>query len=170
MREVAGSNPASATNNASMTFHRRTILKLSGAATLASMAGALRPRAATAQGWNQTAFSGKSLDDIVKALGGSGYTSTRAVSWGATPDIAENGAAVQVSITSALPKTEAIAVVIEKNPGPLAAQFDVPPGTEPAIVTRFKMAQTSNVHAVVKADGKYYVSTREIRVTFGGCG
>jgi len=153
-----------------MTFHRRTILKLSGAATLASMAGALRPRAAPAQGWNQTAFGGKTLDDIVKALGGSGYTPTKAVSWGATPDIAENGAAVQVSITSALPKTEAIAVVIEKNPGPLAAQFDVPSGTEPAIVTRFKMAQTSNVHAVVKADGKYYVSTREIRVTFGGCG
>jgi sulfur-oxidizing protein SoxY len=151
-----------------MTFHRRAILKLSGAVTLASLAGALRAR--PAHGWNQAAFAGKSLDEIVKALGGSGYTPTKAVSWGATPDIAENGAAVQVSITSSLPKTEAIAVVIEKNPGPLAAQFDVPPGTEPAIVTRFKMAQTSNVHAVIKADGKYFVSTREIRVTFGGCG
>jgi sulfur-oxidizing protein SoxY len=32
------------------------------------------------------------------------------------------------------------------------------------------MAQTSNVHAVVKADGRYYVATREVRVTFGGCG
>ena len=153
-----------------MTFHRRAILKWGGAATLASVAGALRPRTAAAQGWNQAAFSGKSLDEIVKALGGAGYTPTKAVSWGATPDIAENGAAVQVSITSALPKTQAIAVVIEKNPGPLAAHFEVPPGTDAAIVTRFKMAQTSNVHAVVKADGKYFVSTREIRVTFGGCG
>lgn len=153
-----------------MTFHRRAMLKLGGAATLAAMAGALRPRAATADGWNQAAFGGKSLDEIVKALGGAGYTPTKAISWGATPDIAENGAAVQVSITSALPKTQAIAIVIEKNPGPLAAQFDVPPGTDPAIVTRLKMAQTSNVHAVVKADGKYFVATREIRVTFGGCG
>ena len=153
-----------------MTFHRRAMLKLGGAATLAAMAGALQPRAATADGWNQAAFGGKSLDEIVKALGGAGYTATKAISWGATPDIAENGAAVQVSITSALPKTQAIAIVIEKNPGPLAAQFDVPPGTDPAIVTRLKMAQTSNVHAVIKADGKYFVSTREIRVTFGGCG
>jgi sulfur-oxidizing protein SoxY len=153
-----------------MTLHRRAMLKLGGAATLTSMAGALRSRPAAAQAWNQAAFSGKTLDEIVRALGGSGYTATKAVSWGATPDIAENGAAVQVSITSALPKTQSIAVVIEKNPGPLAAQFEVPPGTDPAIVTRFKMAQTSNVHAVVKADGKYYVSTREIRVTFGGCG
>jgi sulfur-oxidizing protein SoxY len=153
-----------------MTLHRRAMLKLGGAATLASMMSALRPRPVAAQGWNQAAFNGKTLDEIVRALGGSGYTATKAVSWGATPDIAENGAAVQVSITSALPKTQSIAVVIEKNPGPLAAQFEVPTGTDPAIVTRFKMAQTSNVHAVVKADGKYYVSTREIRVTFGGCG
>ena len=151
-----------------MTLHRRAILKLGGAATLASVVGGLRPRPAAA--WNPAAFGAKSLDEIVAALGGTGYAPTKAVSWGATPDIAENGASVQVSITSALPRTQSIAVVIEKNPGPLAAHFDVPPGTEPGIVTRFKMAQTSNVHAVIKADGKYFVATREIRVTFGGCG
>jgi sulfur-oxidizing protein SoxY len=134
------------------------------------MAGTLRPRAARAQGWNQAAFGGKTLHEIVRALGGSGATPTKDVSWGSTPDIAENGAAVQVSVMSSVPKTQAIAIVIEKNPGPLAAYFEVPPGTDAAIVTRFKMAQTSNVHAVVKADGKYFVSTREIRVTFGGCG
>jgi len=83
-----------------------------GAATgsLAALAGPLPARAATAQGWNEAAFAGKSLDEIVKALGGGAYTPTKAISWGATPDIAENGAAVQVSITSALPKTEAIAI------------------------------------------------------------
>jgi sulfur-oxidizing protein SoxY len=168
MREVAGSNPASATTS-TVTLYRRVILKAGTAATLAAIVG-LRPRAAAAEGWNQAAFGSKTLDDIIKALGGSGYMPTKDVSWGSTPDIAENGAAVQVSVTSAIPRTQAIAIVIEKNPGPLAAQFEVPPGTDPAIVTRFKMAQTSNVHAVVKADGKYFVSTRQIRVTFGGCG
>jgi len=154
-----------------MKLARRTVLKGGGAMTLAAATGVLRPRVTAAQaGWNQAAFGGKTLDDIVRALGGSGYAPTRDVSWGATPEIAENGAAVQVSVSSAIPKTQAIAIVIEKNPGPLAAQFEVPPGTDPAIVTRFKMAQTSNVHAVVKADGKYFVATREIRVTFGGCG
>jgi sulfur-oxidizing protein SoxY len=154
-----------------MKLARRTVLKGGGAMTLAAVTGVLRPRVAAGQGsWNQAAFGSKTLDEIVRALGGSGYTPTKDVSWGATPEIAENGAAVQVSVTSAIPKTESIAIVIEKNPGPLAAQFDVPPGTDPAIVTRFKMAQTSNVHAVVRADGKYFVATREIRVTFGGCG
>ena len=40
----------------------------------------------------------------------------------------------------------------------------------PAISTRVKMAQTSNVYALVKADGKYYVASKEIKVTLGGCG
>ena len=43
-------------------------------------------------------------------------------------------------------------------------------GTEPALSTRVKMGQTSNVFAMVKADGKYYVASKEIKVTLGGCG
>jgi sulfur-oxidizing protein SoxY len=143
---------------------------MGGALVVAAASAALRPPRAPAEGWNQAAFGSKTLDDIVRALGGGSVTPTRDVSWGATPEIAENGAAVQVSVTSAVPRTQAIAIVIEKNPGPLAAYFEVSPGTDPAIVTRFKMAQTSSVHAVIRADGKYFVATREIRVTFGGCG
>jgi sulfur-oxidizing protein SoxY len=153
-----------------VTLRRRDVLRAGGAATLAAIAGPLRPREAGAQGWNQAAFGGKTLDEIIRALGGSGYAVTRDVSWGPTPEIAENGAAVQVSVASTIPRTAAIAIVIEKNPGPLAAYFEIPDGTEPSVVTRFKMAQTSNVHAVVKAGGRYFVATREIRVTFGGCG
>jgi len=32
------------------------------------------------------------------------------------------------------------------------------------------MGQTSNVLALVKADGKFYVASKEIKVTLGGCG
>jgi sulfur-oxidizing protein SoxY len=156
-----------------MKVRRRDVLRGGGAAAVALAAGAWRPRAAAAQqaaGWNQAAFSGKSLDEIVKALGGDKALPTKDVSWGSTPEIAENGAVVPIAITSAIPKTETIAIVIEKNPGPLAAEFNVPAGTDASIVTRVKMGQSSNVHAVVKADGKYYVATRDIKVTLGGCG
>lgn len=153
-----------------MTLRRRDVVKAGSVAALAAMAGVRPAPAAAAPGWNEAAFAGKTLADIVRALGGAGYAPTRDVSWGTTPEIAENGAAVQISVSSAVPRTQAIGIVVEKNPGPLAALFEVPPGTEPAIVTRFKMAQTSNVHALVKADGKFLVATREIRVTFGGCG
>jgi len=32
------------------------------------------------------------------------------------------------------------------------------------------MAETSNIIALVKADGKFYAATKEIKVTLGGCG
>lgn len=38
------------------------------------------------------------------------------------------------------------------------------------MTTRVKMGQTSNVYAVVKADGKWYSAAKEIKVTLGGCG
>jgi sulfur-oxidizing protein SoxY len=60
--------------------------------------------------------------------------------------------------------------MVEKNPNMLAAVFDIPAGTEPTLSTRIKMGQTSNVYALVKADGKYYVASKEIKVTLGGCG
>ena len=94
----------------------------------------------------------------------------RTIVFVSTPDIAENGAVVPISITSSLPKTESIAILIEKNPNMLAGSFDIPPGTEPAISTRVKMGQTSNVYALVKADGRYFVASKEIKVTLGGCG
>jgi sulfur-oxidizing protein SoxY len=88
----------------------------------------------------------------------------------ATPDIAENGAVVPVGITSKVPQTESIAILIEKNPNMLAAVFDIPPGTDASLSTRIKMGQTSSVYALVKANGKYYVTSKEIKVTLGGCG
>ncbi len=106
----------------------------------------------------------------MKALGGGAPAQSKDIAFVSTPDIAENGAVVPIGVASALPKTEAIAILVEKNPNMLAALFEIPPGTDPAISTRVKMGQTSNVYALVKADGKYYVASKEIKVTLGGCG
>ncbi|MCX7151926.1 MAG: thiosulfate oxidation carrier protein SoxY, partial [Proteobacteria bacterium] len=86
------------------------------------------------------------------------------------PDIAENGMVVPISVTSNLAKTQSIAILVEKNPSTLSASFDIPDGTDPFVQTRVKMGQSSNVYAVVKADGKYYSAVKEIKVTLGGCG
>jgi sulfur-oxidizing protein SoxY len=152
---------------------RRDVLKSGGGMTLLALlsaAGWLEPGDAAAQAWNKGAFEAKSMDETMKALGSGAPAQSKDIAFVATPDIAENGAVVPIGITSALPKTEAIAILIEKNPNTLAANFDIPPGTDPAISTRVKMGQTSNVYALVKADGKYYVATKEIKVTLGGCG
>ncbi|HTI48343.1 MAG TPA: thiosulfate oxidation carrier protein SoxY [Casimicrobiaceae bacterium] len=152
---------------------RRQALRTGGGLTLLALlaaAGWLRPGDAAAEGWNTGAFESHSLDDTVKALGGSAPAQSKDIVFVATPDIAENGAVVPIGITSNIPKTESIAILIEKNPNMLSAVFDIPAGTDPALSTRVKMAQTSNVYALVKADGKYYVASKEIKVTLGGCG
>jgi len=146
---------------------------MGGGATLLALvaaAGWLRPGAAQAQAWNKAAFDTKSLGDTMKALGGGEPAQSKDIVFFQTPDIAENGAVVPVGITSNIPKTDSIAILIEKNPNTLAAVFDIPAGTDPTITTRVKMGQSSNIYALVKADGKYYVAAKEVKVTLGGCG
>jgi sulfur-oxidizing protein SoxY len=157
---------------------RRRALKVLGGAVVVGVIRAGRlglPRDAAAQPsgvpWNKDAFSAKTVDEVVRAYGGTGATATMEVSWGSTPEIAENGAVVPVSVTSRLPDTESIAIMIEKNPNKLAARFHFPEGTDPTVSTRVKVSESSNVHALIRTkDGKYFVATREIKVTLGGCG
>jgi sulfur-oxidizing protein SoxY len=151
---------------------RRDVLKAgsgAGALGLAVAAGLLRPEDAFAQTWNKAAFATKSFRDTVKALGGTDSTASEEIRITA-PDIAENGAVVPVSVESALANTQTIAIMIEKNPNTLSANFEIPPGTDPFVTTRVKMAETSNVYALVKADGRFFHAVKEIKVTTGGCG
>jgi len=155
-----------------MNQSRRNLLKASGGASvmaLAASAGLLKSGTVHAEDWNKAAFDTKSLQDTVKAFGGAPATESKDIAI-TSPDIAENGAVVPVSVTSKLGKTESISILVEKNPNALSASFDIPGGTEPFVSTRVKMGQTSNVYALVKADGKYFYATKEIKVTLGGCG
>lgn len=155
-----------------MNDDRRKVLKGTGSMAvmgLAMSAGLLKPGSAWAQAWNKAAFETKSMADTVKAMGGAGTAESKDVVI-TSPDIAENGAVVPFTISSRLPKTESIALLVEKNPNVLAASFDIPSGTEASVTTRVKMGQTSNVTALVKADGKFYYTTKEVKVTMGGCG
>jgi sulfur-oxidizing protein SoxY len=124
---------------------------------------------AQAQPWNKAAFEAKNLAEVVKALGGSAPAESKDITITA-PDIAENGAVVPVGVASKIPNTQTVHILVEKNPNALAAGFNIPAGTEANVATRIKMGQTSNVYAVVKAADKYYVATKEIKVTLGGCG
>ncbi len=155
-----------------MNSSRRRMLKGAGGATvmgLAVMASLIKPGSAWAQQWNKAAFDTKSLNDTVKAMGGTTATESKDIQIN-SPDIAENGAVVPFTISSKIPKTEQVALLVEKNPNALAASFSIPAGTEAWVNTRVKMGQTSNIIALVKADGKFYYTTKEVKVTLGGCG
>ena len=116
-----------------------------------------------------SAFQTKSIADTLKALGAGTPSDSKDVVIN-SPDIAENGAVVPVGVVSALSGVEAIAILIEKNPNPLAASFMLPPGTEASVQTRVKMGQTSDVYALVKVGGQFLMTKKEIKITLGGCG
>ncbi|MGB7603736.1 MAG: thiosulfate oxidation carrier protein SoxY [Candidatus Sulfotelmatobacter sp.] len=165
-------------SNSTNTLHgqtRRTVMQgalASGLATL-GLAGAAsvdRARAAAdASKWPKDAFSQKTEAGALKALYGKTPEASDKVSLDA-PEIAENGAVVPISVTTALPGVTSIAIIVAGNPFPLAAHYVIPEGTSAAVANRLKLAKTTNVIALVEAGGKVYSATKEVKVTVGGCG
>jgi sulfur-oxidizing protein SoxY len=151
---------------------RRTFLKGSlatAALAAAGSTGLLRPPAALAAEWPKEAFSAKRLEAALTALFGSAAMSPSASVRLKAPTLAENSAQVQIQISAEMPNVEAIALLVEKNPSPLIA-YTTFAGAEGYLSARMKMAETSDVYAVVKSGGKLYMAKQNIKVTVGGCG
>lgn len=152
------------------TSDRRSFLHVTSSVGLYALmaASGLRPALSWATE-TRPAFESRTLEDVFKALGiGQPQQSTDITL--KAPDIAENGAVVPVEVESRLPGTRSIVIVVEKNPHVLSADFSIPEGTEPFIATRVKVAESSNVHAVVKTDAGAFYATKLVKVTLGGCG
>jgi len=142
-------------------------LLLQGAGVL--VAGLVTPLAALAATWNKQAFGAKTSAEALKGIGAAELSPSNQVSMD-VPEIAENGAVVPVEITSRVPGTTSIAVVIDKNPFPLTSRFDFMEGALPYVKLNVKMGQSSNIRVIAEAGGKHYVAMREVKVTIGGCG
>ena len=153
-----------------MNIKRRQTIRAGSSLALvaAAISAGVLPANAFAN-WNKAAFEAKNMADVLKAMGGASAEKSADIIITA-PDIAENGAVVPVAVASKIAGTQSISILVEKNPSSLAAEFEILPGTEANVGTRVKMGQSSNIHAVVKAGGKYYVATKEVKVTLGGCG
>ena len=132
-----------------MNQSRRDMLRITSVLGMAFTAGLLKPSDVFAADWDKTAFAAKSLEDVVKALGGDKFAVSADVAISG-PDIAENGAVVPVTVSSKAANTEYMAILVEKNPSALSAGFNIPAGTAAEVGTRVKMGATSNVHALVK--------------------
>ncbi len=131
--------------------------------------GAAPAFAAANDKYPEEAFKQKSSDDAIKLLYGKTAEKSDKIKLDA-PEIAENGSVVPISVTSSLPDVTAIAFLVAENPNALVAAYKIPAGTAPSVANRIKMARTSNVIVVVEAGGKLYSTTKEVKVTVGGCG
>jgi sulfur-oxidizing protein SoxY len=117
----------------------------------------------------EEAFKQKSSDDAIKLLYGKSAEKSDKIKLDA-PEIAENGAVVPIAVSSTLADVTAIAFLVAENPNALVAAYKIPAGTMPSVANRIKMARTSNVIVVVEAGGKLYSTSKEVKVTVGGCG
>jgi sulfur-oxidizing protein SoxY len=114
-----------------------------------------------------TAFQATQFKVALKALGANPTHSSNIIL--TAPDVAENGASVDIAVESNLPNTTDIYILVAKNPNPLAAVFHLDGGTIPEIRLFIRMSESSAIHAVVKADGKFYSAIHDTQVTVGGC-
>lgn len=148
---------------------RRIVLQRAGALAAALGAGLLHPLAALAATWNKDAFGAKTAADALKDIGFADAAPSGEIVIEA-PQIAENGAVVPIEVTSRIPGTRSIAVLVDKNPFPLVGKFDFLEGALPFVKLNLKMGETSAVRVIAEAGGKHYSATQEIKVTIGGCG
>lgn len=85
------------------------------------------------------------------------------------PKTAENGAAVPIAVTSSLNNVESIAILVEKNPIPLAAKFELSPDLEAFVSVRLKIAESSAVAVIVETNEGFFTASKKVIVTPGGC-
>src|SRR5246500_4809977 len=149
---------------------RRLILKGASAVALIGLGDLPFPVLAAANDqYPEDAFKQKSDADAIKSLYGKTAEPSDKVKLDA-PEIAENGAVVPISVATSLADVTSISILVSENPNALAASYKIPAGTIPSVASRLKMAKTTNVIAVVEAGGKLYSTTKEVKVTVGGCG
>ena len=132
--------------------------------------GLLLPTRVLAADWNKNAFSARNVNDALKAYGSANTAESRDILINA-PEIAENGAKVEVEVTSNIPNTRSLAIFADKNPMPFCSAIELSGPVLPYVKAQLKLAETTRVRAVARTtDGKSYVAFREIKVTLGGCG
>lgn len=121
--------------------------------------------------WPNKIFNNKSANDIVarlthdKPIQASDKINIKA------PEIAENGAVVPITVETDLPGIKTISILVDNNPSPLTSVFNLSDHILPFVSTRVKMAESSQVVALVEnLQGEFFSAARSIKVTIGGCG
>lgn len=138
-------------------------------AVLTGITGLLKPLTVFAAR-NREAFSAKSESEAVSAyFPGQGIKPSDAIDIG-VHDVVENGAYVPVNITTKLPGVNSITILVEKNPNPLIASFNLGPECTGFIATRIKMAEPSNIIAIVRSQNRLFSARKYVDVIAGGCG
>lgn len=128
---------------------------------------ALAPQQALAD-WPASAFDARNVSDAISNLFGSADNTPSGKIKIDAPDSVKNGASVRVTVTTAM-QVSAIAIVVEKNGQPLAANFELSDSAKGFVEIGIVVCETSDVIIVVKSGGKLFTGRRNVKVAGGGC-
>lgn len=137
-------------------------------AALAAL-GLLPADFALAQQVGAAAFQARTLAEALKALGVGTPPDSKDLAIAAA-EVSDNGAVVDVGMRSSLPRTDFLALLVERNPNPLACVYRIAEGVEPDLSMTVKVIESSDVVLVARAEGRYFMTRRHLKVTLGGCG
>jgi sulfur-oxidizing protein SoxY len=153
-------------------MNRRIFLKgtLAGSAMAAAVGAGLVTPGRVLAAWPKEAFEAESVNNALDNLFGDTSMEAADNINIKAPDIAENGAVVPITVDTDMDGVESIAIISEKNPTPLTSHFKLADNTHGFVSTRIKMGETSDVIALVRANGTSYTARKEVKVTIGGCG
>ena len=153
-------------------MRRRSFLKIfvSCSTLLGSgLYGILKPLAALAD-WNADAFSATTKQDaITKFFPNKTITPDKTINI-SVYDLVENGAVVPVKIETEKKDVDSITILVEHNPNPLIASFNLGRECTGFIATRIKMDKSSDIIAIIESQGKLYSARKFVEVLEGGCG
>lgn len=113
--------------------------------------------------WNKKGFEARSVADVLKGLNAGATTISKSIQLN-VPEIADEGTIVPVFVSSKIPNTQMIAIVVDNNLHPLAASFAFSSGADPSFSAHLKVRRTSPIRIVVQADGKYFRASKEVKV------
>lgn len=128
---------------------------------------ALAPQRALAD-WPASAFDARNVSDAMGNLFGSADNTPSGKIKIDAPDSVKDGASVRVTVTTAM-QASAIAIVVEKNGQPLAANFELSDSAKGFVATIVRICETSDIIAVVRSGGKLFTARRNVKVANGDC-
>lgn len=152
-------------------MRRRDFIRYSlscGTLTALSGVGWLIPSTGMA-GWPKAAFKAGAIKLVLTELYGTDVHIPSERIKLIMPEIAQNGTVVPVTVESSLENIEEISILVADNPFALAGRFKWSQNLDGFLATRIKMATSSYVYAIVRAEGKQYSAVTPVRVIMGGC-
>lgn len=115
------------------------------------------------------AWQAETTIDAIKLLYGTNITQEDNRTIVRTPQVASNGGAVPINISTSIP-AKSIAVFQDANPRALTVVFSVNDNPKPSYSLKIKIRKSTTITVIVEGkDGILYSHRQEVEVALGGC-